>query len=87
MSVARQSPSPWDVVRPGVFLYGVGGAEGSHVRPEGVASLRARVIEIRPVRCNPRQRWAEDARRIADQGDDALLWPEVANQGDDELVW
>ena len=56
---------------------------------EATADLQVRdgVIEIRPVRRNPREGWAEDAKRLANQGDDALLWPEVSNQGDDELVW
>jgi alanine racemase len=47
--IERQSPSPWSVVRPGVFLYGVGGEEGSAVRPAHVASLRARVVEVRTI--------------------------------------
>jgi antitoxin MazE len=56
---------------------------------EGTADLQVRdgVIEIRPVRRNPREGWADDARRLADQGGDALVWPEVANEGDDERVW
>jgi alanine racemase len=45
----RQSPSPWDLARPGVFLYGVGGGPGSAVRPEPVAHLRARIVELREV--------------------------------------
>jgi antitoxin MazE len=45
------------------------------------------VIEIRAVRRNPREGWADDARRIADHGDDALVWPEFANDGDNDLVW
>ena len=45
------------------------------------------VIEIRAVRRNPREGWADDARRLAGQGGDALVWPNVANQGDDDLVW
>jgi antitoxin MazE len=49
--------------------------------------VRDGVIEIRPLRCNPREGWAEDARRLAAQGDDALVWPEFANEGDDKLVW
>ena len=36
---------------------------------------------------NPREGWAEDARRLAAQSDDAPVWPELANAGDDELVW
>jgi alanine racemase len=47
--VERQGPSPWDVVRPGVFLYGVGGASGSMLHPEPVAHLRARVVDVHEV--------------------------------------
>ena len=56
---------------------------------EGTADLQVRdgVIEIRPLRRNPREGWAADAQRVAAQGDDALVWPELANAGDDELVW
>lgn len=56
---------------------------------EGTADLQVRdgVIEIRPVHRNPREGWADDARRIAEQGDNALVWPAFANDGDDELVW
>ncbi|HTP71360.1 MAG TPA: AbrB/MazE/SpoVT family DNA-binding domain-containing protein [Burkholderiaceae bacterium] len=56
---------------------------------EGSADLRVRdgVIEIRPVRRNPREGWDKDAQRLAGEGGDALVWPELANQGDDELVW
>lgn len=56
---------------------------------EGTADLQVRdgVIEIRAIRRNPREGWADDARRLAEQGGDALVWPEVANEGDDERVW
>jgi antitoxin MazE len=56
---------------------------------EGKADLQVRngVIEIRPLRRDPRAGWADDAHRIAEQGDDALIWPELANAGDDDLVW
>lgn len=45
----RRSPSPWDCVRPGVFLYGVGSGDGLALRPEPVAHLRAQVVELRTV--------------------------------------
>jgi len=48
-AVERRSPSPWTVVRPGIFLYGVPGFEGGAIRPEPVASLRARIVELRTV--------------------------------------
>jgi antitoxin MazE len=56
---------------------------------EGTADLQVRdgVIEIRAVRRNPREGWADDARRIAEQGDSELVWPEFGNDGDNELVW
>jgi antitoxin MazE len=56
---------------------------------EGSADLQVRdgVIEIRAVRRNPREGWADDARKLAEQGGDVLVWPELANEGDDELVW
>ena len=56
---------------------------------EGRADLQVRdgVIEIRAIRRNPREGWAEDAQRLAGQGGVALVWPAVANEGDDALVW
>lgn len=50
-------------------------------------SVRDGWLEVRPHRPNPRSGWDEDAKRIAAEGDDALVWPEFANQGDDALVW
>ena len=48
-AIERGGPSPWDLARPGVFLYGVGGGPGATLTPEPVAHLRARVIDIRTV--------------------------------------
>jgi alanine racemase len=49
-ALLRRSPSEWDCVRPGVFLYGVGGGDAVAVRPEQVASLHVRIVEVRRVR-------------------------------------
>lgn len=56
---------------------------------EGTADLQVRdgVIEIRPVKRNPREGWADDARRLAGHTDEGLVWPEFANEGDDGLHW
>ena len=56
---------------------------------EGKADLEVRdgVIVIRPLHRNPRQGWAEDAKRLAETAEDALVWPEFANQGDEGLAW
>jgi alanine racemase len=48
-ALERGAASPWDLARPGVFLYGSGGGEGATMSPEPVAHLRARVLEIRTV--------------------------------------
>lgn len=55
----------------------------------GTADLQVRdgVIEIRAIQRNPREGWADDALRLAQQGDDALQWPELGNAGDTKLVW
>ena len=45
------------------------------------------MIEIRVIRRDAGEGWAEDARRLAEQGDDAPVWPEIANDGDADLVW
>ena len=56
---------------------------------EGTADLQVHngVIEIRPIKRNPREGWTEDARRLAQDEDGALVWPEFPNQGDEGLVW
>ena len=56
---------------------------------DSTADLQVRdgVIEIRAVQRNPRDGWAEDARRIAADRDDTLVWPEFPNDGDSALTW
>ncbi len=56
---------------------------------EGTVDLQVRdgVIEIRPLRRNPRDGWAADAQCVAEASDDAPVWPEVANADDETLVW
>ncbi len=56
---------------------------------ESRAELRVRdgVIEIRPIRRNPREGWADDARRVAGESEDSLVWPEFGNEGDETLEW
>ena len=45
------------------------------------------VIEIRPLKRNPREGWAVDSQRIAQAGDDVLVWPEFGNADDASLQW
>jgi alanine racemase len=55
-AAARSDGSPWDVVRPGIFLYGVGGGAGARVAPEPVAAVRARIVSTR---------WLEDGETVS----------------------
>jgi antitoxin MazE len=56
---------------------------------DGRAGLRVLdgVIEILPLRTNPREGWSDDARHIACEPGDALAWPEFADEDDAELKW
>lgn len=47
-AVERRGKSPWSVARPGVFLYGVN-IERTGLPAEPVASMRARVVDLRDV--------------------------------------
>jgi alanine racemase len=49
-AIEHRSPSPFNVARPGIFLYGVGSAHGATIEPESVVSMRARIVEIRVVK-------------------------------------
>ena len=46
-AIARQGRSAWDLVRPGIFLYGVGSGPTAAIQPEPVVHLRAPIVEIR----------------------------------------
>jgi alanine racemase len=46
-AIARRGRSAWDLVRPGIFLYGVGSGRSAALQPEPVVHLRAPIVEIR----------------------------------------
>ncbi|MGH7652050.1 MAG: alanine racemase [Gemmatimonadaceae bacterium] len=48
-AIARRGRSAWDLVRPGIFLYGVGSGRSAAIQPEPVVHLRAPIVEIRTV--------------------------------------
>jgi hypothetical protein len=62
-------------------------------KPNPLLRTRLRPDELRQdlphqaIHRNLREGWADDALRLAAQGADALVWPEVANEDDSELVW
>jgi alanine racemase len=48
-AIEHRSPSPYDLARPGIFLYGVGSGHDATIEPEPVVALRGRVVETRVV--------------------------------------
>ena len=46
-AIARRGRSQWDLIRPGIFLYGVGSGQGASLQPEPVVNLRAPIVELR----------------------------------------
>jgi alanine racemase len=55
-AIVRRARSRWDLVRPGIFLFGVGSGAGAQIAPEPVAHLRARVVDLR---------WVEDGETVS----------------------
>ena len=49
--------------------------------------VRDGVIEIRPLKQNPREGWAQDSQRLAAAGADALVWRESDNDHAAHWVW
>jgi len=48
-AIEHRAPSPFDLARPGIFLYGVSSGHGATLDPEPVVSLRGRIVEMRSV--------------------------------------
>jgi alanine racemase len=49
LAVQHGGVSRWSLVRPGVFLYGVTAGEAPGITPRPVASLRARIVDVRTI--------------------------------------
>ena len=48
-AIEHRGPSKWSLVRPGIFLYGVSSGHSPRIVPEPVASVRARIVDLRTV--------------------------------------
>jgi alanine racemase len=48
-AVEHRGPSRWSFARPGVFLYGVTSGNDPEISPDPVASVRARVVDLRTI--------------------------------------
>lgn len=49
-AIEHRAPSPFNLARPGIFLYGVGSGHGARITPDPVAAVRGRVVEIRAIK-------------------------------------
>ena len=71
------------IIIPKRMLAEIGAQAGDDVE----MSIQAGQIVIAPSKRRVREGWADDAKRLAATGDDALVWPEFANENDSELEW
>lgn len=71
------------IVIPKPLLAEIGAKAGDRVE---LAVEQGRLV-LQPMRRVPRAGWAEDWKRLAAAGDDALLRPEFANDEDEQLAW
>ena len=64
-AIERRGRSPWDIARPGIFLYGVGC--GHDLTPEPVVQVRARVADLRTVRDGETVSYQGSYRAVGDR--------------------
>jgi alanine racemase len=48
-AIEHRGPSPWNLARPGIFLYGVGSGNAPMIQPDPVVAVRARIVDLRTV--------------------------------------
>lgn len=71
------------LVLPEALLAALGATAGDEL----TVSVETGRVVIERAGFDPRAGWAEDAARLAAEGDDGLVWPEFANDGDADLKW
>lgn len=57
------------------------------LKGEAVMTVEDHALVLRPAPASPRAGWAAASRRIAEAGDDDLIWPEFANDEDAQWRW
>ena len=82
-SAVRRMGNSSGVIIPKPLLQEIGAKPGDDVE----MSVEGGRLVIVPVITRPRATWGADARRVAEEGDDALVWPEFGNADDDTLTW
>lgn len=83
LSAVKKFGNSAGVVIPKPLLSEIGAKAGDSVE----IKVEAGRIVIERVVNLPRDGWAEDAKRLAAEGDDALAWPDFANADDAALTW
>ena len=48
-AIVRHGPSPFNAIRPGIFMYGVGSGANAALQPDAVVFVKSRIVEIRRV--------------------------------------
>lgn len=82
-SALRKMGNSSGLIIPKPFLAELGADVGDDVE---ITVEKGRLV-VTPVKKRVREGWGDDARRIAEVGDDALVWPEFGNEGDEKLSW
>ncbi|MBV9113126.1 MAG: AbrB/MazE/SpoVT family DNA-binding domain-containing protein [Hyphomicrobiales bacterium] len=83
LSALRKFGNSAGVIIPKPLLSEIGAKPGDSVE----LKVEAGRLVIERARAHPRNGWAEDAKRLAEAGDDELVWPEFSNEGDESLEW
>jgi len=81
IATIRQVGNSWGIIIPKVML------EEAGLEKEAEIALERGTIILRKARRKPRQGWAEASRKVAEAGDDQLIWPEFGNRDDEDLKW
>lgn len=79
----RKMGNSQGVIIPKPLLTEIGAAAND---PVDIKVEQGRII-IAPLKGDPRADWAEDSKRLAEEGEGSLVWPEFPNKGDENLEW
>jgi antitoxin MazE len=82
-SAIRRMGNSHGVIIPKPLLNEIGAKAGD---PVDLKVEKGKIV-IAALRQDPRKRWAEECKALADAGEDGLVWPEFGNKDDDKLVW
>ena len=81
LTTIRRIGNSRGILIPKPLLKQVGLEEEAEILVEGNTLL------VRQPKRNPRSGWAEASRKLAEIGDDELVWPEFANKADAGFTW